>query len=122
MKPFSLPRNGSGCSTPLGTQEITNSSTLNEDENHMTETKTWPKPVSTQEITNSSTLNEDENHITETKTWQQHFGVVRDSVNGYHVIGCSSCGFTHIVPLPTEEELGHVYNGEALKDKSLKNS
>ncbi len=85
----------------------------------MTETKTWQQHLSTQEITNSSTLNEDENHITETKTWQQHFGVVRDSVNGYHVIGCSSCGFTHIVPLPTEEELVHVYSGEALKDTSL---
>ncbi len=41
-----------------------------------------------------------------------HTGVVLDSVNGFDVIECVSCGFKHITPIPTPEELDQVYRHE----------
>lgn len=43
------------------------------------------------------------------KQWQQHNGVVLDSVNDFDVIECTSCGYKHVVPIPTQDELEHVY-------------
>ena len=45
-------------------------------------------------------------------TWHDHKGVVEDSVNGFDVIECDPCGFKHLVPIPTAEELEAVYKHE----------
>lgn len=49
--------------------------------------------------------------MTETpiKKWQGHEGVVVASANGFDVIDCQLCGFKHVIPIPTEEELEHAY-------------
>ncbi len=43
------------------------------------------------------------------KQWQTHQGSVLDSVNGFEVINCDACGFKHVVPIPTPQELEAVY-------------
>ncbi len=50
--------------------------------------------------------------MVETKQWQNHKGIVLDSVNGFDVIECETCGFKHVVPIPTQEELEAVYRQE----------
>lgn len=46
------------------------------------------------------------------KTWQNHKGLLHDSVGGFDVIDCTECGFKHVVPIPTQEELHGVYKEE----------
>ena len=41
--------------------------------------------------------------------WQQHLGPLIDTKDGFDIIDCSTCGFRHIVPIPTIEELEQVY-------------
>jgi hypothetical protein len=41
----------------------------------------------------------------ETKSWREHQGEVVDSVKGFDVIECEICGFKHIIPIPTEDEM-----------------
>jgi len=41
-----------------------------------------------------------------------HQGAVLDSIDGYDVIECQSCGFRHLSPLPTEEETAAYYKTE----------
>jgi SAM-dependent methyltransferase len=41
-----------------------------------------------------------------------HYGAVIVSVDGYDVIACEACGFRHIDPLFTDEELAKFYDGE----------
>jgi len=48
----------------------------------------------------------------EIKTWQGHVGSVLDSADGYDVIECISCGFKHIIPVPTIGELADIYREE----------
>ena len=43
------------------------------------------------------------------RQWQQHSGLVLDRVNEFDVIECLSCGYKHVVPIPTQEELEQVY-------------
>jgi SAM-dependent methyltransferase len=43
------------------------------------------------------------------KEWHDHEGPVVASANGFDVINCMLCGFKHIIPIPTEEELERVY-------------
>ena len=43
------------------------------------------------------------------KKWQDHEGVVVASANGFDVIDCKTCGFKHIISIPTEEELEQTY-------------
>ena len=50
--------------------------------------------------------------MVETREWQNHKGFVLDSANGFEVIECETCGFKHIVPIPTQEELEAVYRQE----------
>jgi SAM-dependent methyltransferase len=58
--------------------------------------------------------------MTESKTWQDHSGAVLDSVDGFDVIECERCGFKHIVPIPTPEELDEAYRGDYYsKEKPL---
>ena len=45
----------------------------------------------------------------EVKEWAEHRGPILDSVAGFEVIECQSCGFNHVIPIPTLEELGRVY-------------
>lgn len=39
----------------------------------------------------------------------KHRGDRIDSVNGFDIIECTTCGFRHVVPLPSDEELGDYY-------------
>ena len=43
------------------------------------------------------------------RQWQQHSGTLLDRVNEFDVIDCTSCGYKHVVPIPTQDELEHVY-------------
>jgi SAM-dependent methyltransferase len=42
----------------------------------------------------------------------EHRGAVLDTVKGFTIIECETCGFRHIVPVPTEETLERVYREE----------
>jgi SAM-dependent methyltransferase len=54
------------------------------------------------------------------KKWQGHEGVVVASANGFNVIDCKYCGFKHITPIPTEEELEQAYEQDYyIKEKPL---
>ncbi|OGQ00125.1 MAG: methyltransferase type 12 [Deltaproteobacteria bacterium RBG_19FT_COMBO_60_16] len=54
------------------------------------------------------------------RRWEGHEGPVLDSAKGFDVIECGSCGFRHLVPLPTMEELEEVYRQEYYaKEKPL---
>lgn len=46
------------------------------------------------------------------KNWQEHQGAVVASANGFDVIDCQLCGFKHIIPIPSEDELEHTYQHE----------
>jgi len=41
--------------------------------------------------------------------WHQHKGEVLDKVREFDVIDCESCRFSHIVPIPTDQELETMY-------------
>ena len=41
--------------------------------------------------------------------WRGHEGKVLDSVGGFDVIDCHACAFKHIIPIPTSEEMEHLY-------------
>ncbi len=47
--------------------------------------------------------------MAETKSWREHQGKPIDSVDGFDVIECQTCGFKHIIPIPTLEELDKLY-------------
>ena len=42
----------------------------------------------------------------------KHSGSIVTTSNGFDIIECSQCGFKHINPIPTEEELEHIYKHE----------
>lgn len=51
------------------------------------------------------------------QSWQDaqgclHAGPVRQTVNGFSVVACEACGFSHTLPLPTPQELEHIYAHE----------
>lgn len=52
-----------------------------------------------------------------TKAWQAHEGLVAASDNGFDVIDCRHCGFKHIIPIPTVEELENVYQHDYYKQE-----
>ncbi len=41
-----------------------------------------------------------------------HSGATIDTVDGIDVIECASCGFKHVLPLPSQEELDALYKDE----------
>jgi len=43
------------------------------------------------------------------KEWKNHYGQLLDSKNGFDVIECQNCGFKHVIPIPTKEELENIY-------------
>jgi len=58
--------------------------------------------------------------MSEIKIWQQHEGPILDSVNGFDVIECGKCGFKHVIPIPSAEEMNQVYQHEYYtKEKPL---
>ena len=42
----------------------------------------------------------------------EHYGEVIDSKDGFDVIECETCGFKHVIPIPTPEELEKLYKEE----------
>ena len=46
------------------------------------------------------------------KTWNSHSGPLLDSINGFDVIVCQTCGFTHVIPVPSPEDLERIYRDE----------
>lgn len=46
---------------------------------------------------------------TSIKKWQGHEGAIVASANGFDVIDCAICGFKHITPIPSEDELQQAY-------------
>jgi len=48
----------------------------------------------------------------ELREWQEHKGPMLDTINGFEVIDCQRCGFSHILPIPTTEELERIYRQE----------
>lgn len=58
--------------------------------------------------------------MNEIKKWGNHTGPILDFVKGFDVIECVTCGFKHIVPIPTQEELETIYRDEYYsKEKPL---
>jgi len=56
----------------------------------------------------------------ERKQWKDHVGPVLDEVDGFDVIECERCGFKHIIPIPSPEELADVYREQYyLNEKPL---
>ena len=51
------------------------------------------------------------------KKWNNHSGELLDSKYGFDVIECTICGFKHIVPIPTGEELKKVYEDKYYSDE-----
>ncbi|TIH17300.1 class I SAM-dependent methyltransferase [Marinifilum sp. JC120] len=47
--------------------------------------------------------------MSDRKCWIDHSGIVLDSIDGFDVIHCESCGFKHIIPIPDEEEMSRIY-------------
>lgn len=43
---------------------------------------------------------------------KKHFGKILDKKNGSKVIDCLPCGFVHVLPIPSDEELEHFYKKE----------
>lgn len=45
-------------------------------------------------------------------TGVEHYGEIIDSKDGFDVIECKACGFKHVIPIPTSEELDKLYKEE----------
>src|SRR4249919_2043065 len=41
--------------------------------------------------------------------WNDHEGLLLTRAKGYDVIACALCGFRHVVPLPSPQELERAY-------------
>ncbi len=48
-------------------------------------------------------------HFIYPPTGVEHYGEVVDSKDGFDVIECKICGFKHVIPIPTPEELDKLY-------------
>lgn len=48
-------------------------------------------------------------YFTYVPTVREHTGAVIDSKDDFDVIKCKTCGFKHVVPIPTQEELDQLY-------------
>jgi SAM-dependent methyltransferase len=51
------------------------------------------------------------------KKWQDHEGPVAATDNDFDVIDCQLCGFKHITPIPSVEELEKVYQHDYYKQE-----
>jgi SAM-dependent methyltransferase len=58
--------------------------------------------------------------MTDLRTWETHAGPALDSAAGFDVIDCGTCGFKHVVPLPSPAELEQLYRHDYYRtDKPL---
>lgn len=58
--------------------------------------------------------------MSDRKCWSEHSGMVLHSDGEFDVIDCEACGFKHIIPIPSEEELRDIYKHDYhVKDKPL---
>ena len=55
----------------------------------------------------------------ETRKWEHHAGPILDSVKDFDVIECESCGFKHVVPLLTAEEMAQYYSEQFVAKRPL---
>ena len=46
------------------------------------------------------------------RKWNNHKGIILDTIEEFEVLECQTCGFRHIVPIPSQEELEEVYRKE----------
>ena len=46
------------------------------------------------------------------KDGNSHHGEVIDSANNFDIIECVECGFKHVTPIPTEDDLEEIYSHE----------
>lgn len=54
------------------------------------------------------------------KQWEEHYGEIINSVKGFDVVQCDKCGFRHVMPLPTSDELSGIYREDYYsKEKPL---
>lgn len=53
------------------------------------------------------------------KTWEHHKGAAYETVSGIDVIDCETCGFKHIIPIPTDEELETYYSETFVEERPL---
>ena len=53
----------------------------------------------------------------EATEWMGHVGEVLASDNGFDVIDCQQCGFKHITPIPTVDELESVYKHDYYEEE-----
>lgn len=53
----------------------------------------------------------------EVRHWQGHHGPLLDVKDGFDVIDCATCGFMHVTPVPTEQELEEIYRHEYYTDE-----
>lgn len=58
-------------------------------------------------------------HFIYPPTGVEHCGEVIDSKQGFDVIECETCGFKHIVPIPTAHEMGKYYYEQFLRERPL---
>jgi len=38
------------------------------------------------------------------RKWNSHKGIILDTIEEFDVLECQTCGFRHIVPIPSQEE------------------
>jgi SAM-dependent methyltransferase len=50
--------------------------------------------------------------MTEARNWTEHSGTIVESKNGSEIIDCFRCGFKHLIPIPSMEELNQIYRSE----------
>jgi len=55
--------------------------------------------------------------MSETISWRDHQGEVIDSMKGFDVIECTVCGFKHVVPIPSSEEMNNYYAEQFLEKR-----
>lgn len=56
-------------------------------------------------------------HSTRTVTDGTHRGRVIDRVNGYSIVACETCGFRHVLPLPSPREQKAAYEEAYYRDE-----
>jgi 2-polyprenyl-3-methyl-5-hydroxy-6-metoxy-1,4-benzoquinol methylase len=55
--------------------------------------------------------------MNEIQKWKNHAGAVLESVDGFDVIQCKTCGFAHVIPLRDEQQHAQFYEEEFYQGK-----
>ncbi|MBI3463391.1 MAG: class I SAM-dependent methyltransferase [Planctomycetes bacterium] len=50
--------------------------------------------------------------VSQHRNWLEHAGPLLNQANGFDVIDCQRCQFTHVVPLPQQDQLEQIYRTE----------